>query len=128
MSTADPDSERTRLYVSRSTEFNPAVVLIAIGKNAISAAMSTLGFMPKPNQTMKSGAIAITGSVCDATMIGFSPRASMRDDETATAIATPTRVATANPASTSWNVVHAAGRSSSRPGPTASSAIADGGG
>ena len=46
------------------------MVLMTIGKKAISAVMMSLGSMPNPNQTTSSGAIATFGMIWAATIAG----------------------------------------------------------
>ena len=57
---------------SISTEASPEIVFTQTGKNEIRATTITLGVIPKPNQRMSIGAIAITGIACVLMTIGSS--------------------------------------------------------
>ena len=63
-------SESMYCSSSASTELSPLAVLMTIGKNAIKAAITTLGVSPNPNQMRKSGANATLGSTCAVTRKG----------------------------------------------------------
>src|SRR2546430_2463036 len=58
-----PDAPRVSRNATscRSAERRPTNEFTNIGKNVISAAMATLGAVPKPNQSVKSGATATIG-------------------------------------------------------------------
>src|SRR5439155_23533733 len=64
----------------------------------------TFGNSPNPNQVMSSGAIAMLGSVCEATSSGVSARRSHGEKSTATAIAQPSASDTANPTAVTCTV------------------------
>ena len=53
-----------------STERSPSSVLTVTGKKQTSAISSTFGPSPKPNQTIRIGAMATGGMVCEATSSG----------------------------------------------------------
>ena len=42
------------------------MVLMAMGKKVMSTITTTLGKRPKPNQTTRTGAMAMMGMACDA--------------------------------------------------------------
>ena len=63
-------SERIRSTFSSSAERRPTMVLTISGKNATSAALTTLEVSPRPNQTMISGASATLGIAWNITMNG----------------------------------------------------------
>ena len=63
-------SERMRSSLAGSIVLSPTITLTSTGKKATVAATMILEEMPKPNQTMMSGAIAIFGSVWSATRYG----------------------------------------------------------
>ena len=56
--------------ISGSTERRPSRVLTVIGKKQTSATITSFGPIPKPSQTTRIGAIATTGTVCEATSSG----------------------------------------------------------
>ena len=62
--------ERARSRTSGSIDFNPMTVETTIGKKPSRKATMTLGSVPKPNQTTKSGATATLGTLCEKTRIG----------------------------------------------------------
>src|SRR6266480_3687009 len=62
--------DRARSSISGSTDLKPTTVDTTIGKNPNMNAQMTLGMMPNPNQTTKSGAIAIVGTLCENTSNG----------------------------------------------------------
>src|SRR3954453_5199077 len=64
-------SDRMYWISSTSTDCSPRAVLMTIGKNAISAAITTFGVRPKPNQMRKRGASAIFGSTWADTRNGY---------------------------------------------------------
>jgi hypothetical protein len=76
-----------------------------MGKNASTAAMTTFGVRPNPNQTTNSGTSATFGTTCVATMKGFNifsargilPRSAPRP--------TPMMVAKKNPRIVSQTVI-----------------------
>ena len=80
---------RSRLVACRSVAANPSIRPMAIGKNVTSAITTTFGNSPNPNQMISSGAIAMIGSVWDATSNGVSARRSQGEKSTATASAQP---------------------------------------
>ena len=53
-----------------STERSPSRVLTVTGKKQTRAMIASFGPIPKPNQTIRIGAIAITGMVWEATSSG----------------------------------------------------------
>jgi len=61
---------RARSSMSGSTDLKPCTAETTTGKNPSMKADSTFGSMPKPNQTTKSGAIAIFGIDCENTSSG----------------------------------------------------------
>src|SRR5436309_985920 len=63
-------SERMGSRVDASTVLRPTMTLTRMGKNATSAATTTLEVTPYPSHTLSSGAIAILGKVCSATRYG----------------------------------------------------------
>ena len=66
--------ERARSFISADIERRPTAASITIGKNEIRNATSTLGRVPTPNQTRKSGAIAIFGTTWKKSMVGITKR------------------------------------------------------
>ena len=74
---------------SASAERSPSMTLTSTGKNEITAAITTLLVMPKPNQTTNSGASATFGTVWKATTYGMKVRSISRTWE----IAVPQRPA-----------------------------------
>src|SRR5258707_10434564 len=54
--------ERARSITSLSTDLKPCTVATTTGKNPSKNAAITLGTMPKPNHTTKSGAMATLGT------------------------------------------------------------------
>ena len=105
---------RSRLVAWRSVAANPSMSPMAIGKNVTSAITTTLGSSPNPNQMISSGAIAMIGSVCDATSSGVSARRSHGTKSTAIAIAQPTASDTANPTAVTCSVGTVLAHSASR--------------
>src|SRR5215468_10357131 len=59
-----------RLIISGSTDLRPITVDTTTGKKPSRNAAMTLGTIPKPNHTTKSGAIAIFGTLWENTRIG----------------------------------------------------------
>ena len=57
----DAPNERIRSMESLFAEFRPVIVLIISGKNEISAAVTILEVMPRPNQSTISGTKATFG-------------------------------------------------------------------
>ena len=51
-----------------SADFRPRVVLVTMGKNVMIAAIMILGVMPKPNQMVRSGIIAMIGTELETMM------------------------------------------------------------
>ena len=95
---------RSRLVAAGGVEAKPSISPTATGKNVTSAITTTLGSSPKPNQMISSGAIAMIGSVCDATSSGVSARRSHGEKSTAIAIAQPIASDTANPTAVTCSV------------------------
>ena len=62
--------ERARSITSGSSDLKPAMLLTTIGKKLRRNTSRSLGRKPKPNQMMKSGAIAILGTICRNTING----------------------------------------------------------
>src|ERR671917_33516 len=71
---------RSRLVAWRSVAANPSMSPTVIGKNVTRAITTTFGNRPNPNQMISSGAIAMIGSVWEATRSGVSARRSHGDD------------------------------------------------
>ena len=95
---------RSRLVAACGVEAKPSISPTATGKNVTSAITTTLGSSPKPNQMISSGAIAMIGSVCEATSSGVSARRSHGEKSTAIAIAQPIASDTANPTAVTCSV------------------------
>ena len=66
----DARIERARSIISGSIDLKPITVATTTGKNPSRNAEITFGKMPKPNQTTKSGAIAILGTLWENTSNG----------------------------------------------------------
>ena len=81
---------RSRFVAARGVEAKPSIRPTAIGKKVTRAITTTLGSSPKPNQMISSGAIAMIGSVCEATSSGVSARRNHGEKSTAIASAQPT--------------------------------------
>ena len=60
----------SRLSSSGSAARRPSIVLTAIGKKLTSTITMTFGCMSKPNQMIRSGAIAGIGTICETTSHG----------------------------------------------------------
>jgi hypothetical protein len=88
---------RSRLVACRSVAANPSMSPTVIGKNVTRAITTTFGNSPNPNQMISNGAIAMIGSVCEATSSGVRARRSHGEKSTATAIAQPSASETPNP-------------------------------
>ena len=56
--------------MSPSAPVNPSTVATAIGKNPMSATITTLGVSPNPNQMISNGASTTIGIVCETIRIG----------------------------------------------------------
>ena len=95
---------RSRFVAARGVEANPSMSPTAIGKNVTRAITTTLGSSPKPNQMISSGAIAMIGSVCEATSSGVSARRSHGEKSTAIAMAQPISSETPNPTAVTCSV------------------------
>jgi hypothetical protein len=95
---------RSRLVACRSVAAKPSIRPTAIGKNVTSAITTTFGSSPNPNQMISSGAIAMIGSVCEATSSGVSARRSHGEKSTATASAHPSASDTVNPTAVTCTV------------------------
>src|ERR1700753_274588 len=65
-----PCIARARSTMSGSTDLKPCTADTTTGKNPSRNAAITLGIMPNPNQTTKSGAIATFGTDCENTNRG----------------------------------------------------------
>ncbi len=68
--------------ISVSTDFNPALVEMKMGKNEIRKLTNTLGNMPNPNQMTKRGAMAIFETVCEKRKRGMRALSSVDDRTT----------------------------------------------
>src|SRR5262249_26815275 len=62
--------DRARTITSPSTDLKPCTVDTTTGKKPSRKAAMTLGTMPNPNHTTKSGAIATLGTDCENTSSG----------------------------------------------------------
>ena len=82
----------------------------AIEKKVKRATSTTFGVVPNPNQITTSGASAMIGSVCDATISGYTARRTRGDQSIAIASATATTMATRIPSTASRVVVSIAGQ------------------
>src|ERR1700742_51345 len=67
----DP-SERARSAMWAGIDLRPVTVLTRMGKKAMIDAVTTWGTMPNPRSSTSSGAIAMDGMTCDATMSGMT--------------------------------------------------------
>ena len=105
---------RSRLVACRSVAANPSISPTAIGKNVTSAITTTFGSSPNPNQMISSGAMAMIGSVWDATSSGVSARRSHGEKSTATASAQPSASDTVNPTAVTCSVGTVLAQSCSR--------------
>ena len=61
---------RAKSMMSGSTDLKPTMLATTIGKNESRKTSSSLGVKPNPNQMMKSGAMAIFGTICRKTIAG----------------------------------------------------------
>ena len=62
--------ERAKSSTSSSSERNPAMALITIGKNDSKNTSITFGMKPNPNHTIIRGAMAIFGMIWNTTSSG----------------------------------------------------------
>ena len=67
---ADAPVVRAKSRISGSVDLKPATLDTTIGKKQSRKTMSSLGAKPKPSQMMKSGAIAILGTIWRKTTTG----------------------------------------------------------
>jgi hypothetical protein len=93
---------------------NPSMSPTASGKNVTSATTSIFGQSPNPNQITTSGAIAITGIVCDATSSGVTPCRSVGKKSATTAISHAHPSESAKPAAVTPSVESVCPSSTSR--------------
>src|SRR5215470_6074962 len=89
--------ERARSITSDSTALKPCTVDTTTGKKPSRNAAITLGTMPKPNHTTKSGAIATLGTDCENTSSGYTKLSTTREYAIHIAMGTPTRADAAKP-------------------------------
>src|SRR5436189_4123255 len=71
--------ERMNSMMRRSVAFNPRVVLVTMGKNEMMAQIMILGAMPKPNQMVSSGTMAMMGMAFETMTYGNMPRSRKRE-------------------------------------------------
>ena len=117
--------DRMRCSTSRSSERNPAMESITIGKNDRRNVMNTFGNRPNPNQMMNSGASAIFGTSWVNTSTGITIRSTEREKATASPQGTLTATARRKPSAISRSVTSACwARSGART--TSSPAVASG--
>lgn len=62
--------EHSNRIASPSADANPSARFTASGRNVTSTTKMIFGSSPKPNQITNSGAIAMIGMVCEATISG----------------------------------------------------------
>src|SRR5690606_36398487 len=83
----------------RSTARSPTIAFTNIGKNVISAATTTRGHAPKPNQMISSGYTATIGVTFTSSAGGYTARSIARECAITTASANATTLASTRPLS-----------------------------
>ena len=87
------------------------MVAMAIGKNTMSAQITTRASSPPPNQMSSSGARARIGTACAATMYGDSTRSTSADLPRAIPVATAAVAPAVKPSTISSSVTPACSQS-----------------
>src|SRR5689334_15006005 len=85
-------------------DIKPRNVLIVTGKNVRYAEITATDSQPAFNHTTTIGAIARTGTVCEATTNGIRPRSNQTECASSTANTKPTTAPRANPITASRKV------------------------